>query len=674
MEQDIKNRFDEKRPFDVVRAEDFGGDLYEFYEPLEQLVRKVSGVDITGSRPVFLIGGRGTGKTMVLKFLSFEMQMKDFLKKSVGQTRSIETFNQNEIREFLNGRRFVGIYLRFKTTEYDSMKGEAARLFEPYFSLKVAEQIFRFLQILKASGILACNEEKRIAEFFVDQVKEPELKLEANVESVLRAIKEDLLPLFETIMEKHSYCSFSEIKKDLAIPVIVFKKVIFDLPGLVFAEIDHLRGKTLFVLLDELEYLSDYQTCCIGELIKDSDETPVIFKIGSRYMPERLPVGESREVLQEPHDFRIINITDALNAAHGGKKTDYRDLIKNILNKRLAKSQFFRERGITDVEQLFPNVALEKEALDLVGDREKHWEKFRSFLKRSGYHEKIDEVVSDLKCPNNPIIEKLNMLLFYRGKFPKVIRSMYEKYLSGNNEKYGHLYRKNALNLLFQLYHDYRKEKEYAGIDVFIHLSSGIIRNAIELCNQALTTAYNFQYEPSSDQPVDIVYQDIGTKHCARLQYDDIPRIPGNVGLEIQDFINQIGSVFRALHLDPYMIEPEPTHFETHYSKVKGRPKQILDAALRYAYLQEKPPMHPKSQAETMKRDFLINRIFAPYFQISYNVRGRTLITPSQIHILVSGSIAEKNQTRKQIIKQNSRKRGAKAREVEAQSTLFDVE
>ena len=77
MQEDTKNRFNEKRPFDVVRAEDFGEALYEFYEPLEKLIRRVSGVDITGSRPVFLIGGRGTGKTMVLKFLSIEMQLKD---------------------------------------------------------------------------------------------------------------------------------------------------------------------------------------------------------------------------------------------------------------------------------------------------------------------------------------------------------------------------------------------------------------------------------------------------------------------------------------------------------------------------------------------------------------------------------------------------------------------
>ena len=102
MEEYIKNRFDGKKPFDVVRAEDFGGDLYDFYEPLEKLIRKVSGVDITGSRPVFLIGGRGTGKTMVLKFLSLEMQLKNFIKNELMQSKSIEELSVNEMKTFLD--------------------------------------------------------------------------------------------------------------------------------------------------------------------------------------------------------------------------------------------------------------------------------------------------------------------------------------------------------------------------------------------------------------------------------------------------------------------------------------------------------------------------------------------------------------------------------------------
>jgi hypothetical protein len=657
MEKDIKNRFDEKRPFDVVRAEDFGGDLYEYYEPLEKLIRKVSGVDIIGSRPVFLIGGRGTGKTMVLKFLSLEMQLKDFIKHTLHQNKSPEELSQNEIKDFLKTRNFLGIYLRFKTTEYDQFKGDFSQLFIPYLSIKVAEQLFKALTIFRSSELISFEQEMEITKFFLKQIREPEAKAECNFDSILHFVRETLLPLYEVILEKKSYSSIDEIKKKFYIPVVLAKRIFFELPDFIFKNLDFLRGKNLFVLLDELEYLNDYQTRCIGELIKSSDETSVIFKIGSRYMPQRVPVGESSEVLQEPHDFRVINITDAMNSAHSGRKDDYSKLVKNILNKRLMKSDFFRNLNITDIEQLFPSLPIEQEALELVKGREKHWQKFKNYLQSSNTSEEISAIIELLRYPANPIVEKLNMLLYYRGVSPQEIKKMMQEYLGGKNDVYANLYKKNALNLLFQLCSDYRNEKKYCGIDVFIHLSSGIIRNAIEICNQALNTAYNYGYNPSLEKTIEATYQDIGAKNHARLQYDDIPRISGNLGLDVQDFINQIGTIFRALHEDRYLVEPEPTHFETDYWGVTGKAKEVFDATVRHSYIQKKPPMDPKSYGETRKADFLINRVFAPYFEISYRVRGRTFIQSSEICILITGNEIEKKRVRKAIIKENARKR-----------------
>lgn len=673
MERDIRNRFDEKKPFDVVRAEDFGGDLHEFYEPLETLIRKASGVDIIGSRPVFLIGGRGTGKTMVLKFLSFGMQLKDFIRRMPDQRKSWDRLGAQDIKAFLKEKKFIGIYLRFKTTEYDSMKKELVRLFKPYLSIKLAEQMFTFLKILKSSKMISSNLEAKISKIFIEQIKEPRLEAESSIDGVLRLIKKDILPLFETILEKSSYYSIDEIKKAYSIPIVISGRIIFSLPDFVFTELGSLRGKKLFVLLDELEYLNEYQKRCIGELIKDSDETSVIFKVGSRYMPKDLPVGESSEVLQEPHDFRVIYIADALNAAHSGKKTDYICLIKNILNKRLQKSDFFKSKGITTIKQLFPDLPIEEEARVLVENREKHWNRFKNFLRQSKSEKEIYETISYLKYPANPIIEKLNMLLIYRGYSPQEIKRMLEEYLHRKNRKYAFLYRKNALNLLFQLYSDYRSEKKYVGITVIVYLSSGIIRNAIEICNQALNSAYNFGYEPSGERSVEMQHQDAGAKYHAQLQYDDILRIPHNLGLEVQDFINQIGTIFRDLHLNRYLVEPEPTHFETAYPEITGRAKEVFDAALGYSYLQEKPPMQPKSSDQTKKGDYLINRVFAPLFNISHRVRGRTIISASQIDSLITGDDKEKTQTRREIIKKNSRKRRAKLFAPGVQKMLVDA-
>jgi hypothetical protein len=561
--------------------------------------------------------------------------------------------------------------LRFKTNEYDSLKKDIEQLFKPYLSIKVAEEIFKNLVTFKSSGLLSNDHEVKIAKYFINQIKEPVPKAENSFNGVLKLIREIILPQFETIFEKTSFYSIDEIKKDYTIPVVISKNIIFGLPNFIFAELDFLREKNLFILLDELEYLNDYHKRCIGQFIKDSDETSVIFKVGSRYMPQILPVGESNEVLQDPHDFREINIADALNAAHSGRKRDYSNLIKNILNKRLSKSTYFKDRGITNIAQLFPNLSIEDEAAELVKDREKHWKKFKTFLKQSKSEKEIKDIIECLKYPGNPIIEKLNMLLYYRKKSPEEIKKMCQEYLEGKNEQYTTLYQKNAFNLLFQLYSDYPpSEKKYVGINVFIHLSSGIIRFAVEFCSQALNVAYNFEYNPEKGKPIEIVYQDIGAKKHAKLQFNNITRIPQNLGLKVQNFINEIGAIFRELHLNRYLVEPEPTHFETNYSEiVQG--KNVFDAALDYSYLQKKPPMDPKSTSETKKDDFIINRVLAPYFEISYKVRGRTYISASQISSLITGGSEEKKKTRKEIVKNNEKKEKP---EIDIQSTLFGIE
>ena len=165
-----------------------------------------------------------------------------------------------------------------------------------------------------------------------------------SVEDAIENIQRTIIPLIETIEQKYAYYSIDEIKKKYEIPIILHKRIVFDLPDLIFSEVSLLKGKKLFVLLDELEYLDDYKARCIGELMKSSDETVVIFKVGSRYMRNTVPVGQSSEVLQESHDFNIIRITDALNQAHSGGKDNYSNLINRLTKQTLGKIKILQEK------------------------------------------------------------------------------------------------------------------------------------------------------------------------------------------------------------------------------------------------------------------------------------------------------------------------------------------
>jgi hypothetical protein len=650
-----RNKFDEQNPFEIIRAEDFGEDLFDFYQPLGKIFRKVSNVDIEGTRPVFLVGGRGTGKTMVLKYLSFEMQYKEYIKNILNIDDKSYTLSENEMLDFLKKSNFIAIYLKFRTTEYDVFVNDLKPLFLPITSLKIAERIFNILDLISKSNMISRESEKKIVSYFFDQIKSPQVKRKNTFKDTIESIKLSLIPMFEEIFTSYATYSIDEIKKKYEMPIIISKNIFFKLPEIVIQEIEPFENKNIFYLCDEFEFLSEYQKNSIAMLIKDSDGTPVIFKIGTRFMPKKISVGDSDEILQHIHDYRIINITDALNKAQGGKKFDYSNLIKSILNKRIAKSIYFKKCGITKIEQLFPNIAIVVEAKSLVKGRTRHWRKFQNKLQSRHTQDEISQIIDFLKYPDDPIIEKLNMLLYYRGKKPEEIHDMYNEYLANKNSQYTNLYQKNSLNLLFQLYNDYRSSKIYSGIDTIIFLSSGVIRYAIELCNQSVKTAKNYGYSFEKCGPIPNRIQDTAAKYHSDISFSDIREISSNMGLTIQTLANEIGTIFRALHLNQDLIEPEPTHFETRYSELNAEARMVIDTAIGYGILQEKPPMEPKNAHETKRNDYILNRILAPHFEISYRVRGRTQIDSELLQELITSNENKRKEIRIAIIKANSK-------------------
>ena len=664
MIQTITDRYDPKNPFDVVRAEDFGERLFEFYEPLEAVFKELTGIDVEGSRTVFLTGGRGTGKTMILKSLSFDMKLNEYNKNR----KKITDYNPTK---FIFDQKYYGIYLRFRSIEYDVFTNETLELFKPYLSIKIAERLFNLLNFFKTYDALTDKEEFKLCSFFQESIR-IDKKISLNtISDVIKYINDELLLKMEYFFEKSAYLSLNEIKKEISLPLVLSNKIFFELSEILFS-IPKFRGKKLFILFDELEFLKEEHQRYIFELIRGSDETPVIFKIGSRYLPSEMKVGNSDQFLQEPHDVRIINITDILNSAESiSLKNKYGYLIKNILNIRIKKSEYFEKKGINNIEQLLPTLSPIEEALMVVDKKIRHWSRFKKEIKDLKEDEKYI-IIKNLQYEKNPLIEKLNMLLYYRGLSSTEINKMMNGYLKNNNKKYKLLYDKNEYNLLFQLCNDYRVEKKYVGIDAIVYLSSGIIRNAIEMCNQILNIAYSYGHGDDGQTEIDYRYQDLGIKRFSRLLFDDVARIPGNLGLAVQDFINQIGEIFRALHIqDIFLSEPEPTHFETEYLEISGDAKKVFDAALRYSFLQKKPPMKSKQTGDVRRDDFVLNRAFAPLFGISYRVRGRTYISSKNISNLITYSKNQKNRIRRMIIRSKLSHREISSKR---QSTLLRFE
>ncbi len=81
--------------------------------------------------------------------------------------------------------------------------------------------------------------------------------------------------------------------------------------------------------------------------------------------------------------------------------------------------------------------------------------------------------------------------------------------------------------------------------------------------------------------------------------------------------------LFYSWQNDPILSEPEVTYFCVDCTALSGKARKILDSAVQWSVLQPKKAMKGKSATDPLFDVYALNHILAPYFGISYRLRGR---------------------------------------------------
>ena len=363
----------------------------------------------------------------------------------------------------------------------------------------------------------------------------------------------------------------------------------------------------------------------------------------------------------EDADYRRIRFEDVLTA----KDETFRELLKMIAKRRLEQTPDFKNRKLVEIDHLLGELPPEEEAKIIVFGNKTNQQEIDAYPldKYSKENNHITEIRAILKDKYNiisekalyelinkkPLLEMLNLLLLRRGEKPPLVTSLFKSYINKQkNEsfyKYRTLYEKNKLNLLFQLVSlNPPKQKQYAGFNVFCMLSSGIIRNFLELCYQSFNIAlFSDRDGVLNGKKLPISAQTGGAKTRAERYMDVIDGIP-EYGNEIKSLVRSLGAIFYSWQEDPALSEPEVTYFCVDYNSVSERSRKILDAAVQWSVLQQKKPMKGKSRTEPMSDVYALNHILAPYFGISYRLRGRIPLFSKDEFEMLLGNESDRKQ------------------------------
>lgn len=549
-----------------------------------------------------LVGGRGTGKTMILKSMAIDY-------KSCG----------GKFDESWRNEGFVGAYVRIDTNvvagfEKRGIEDEMWRvLFGHYFNLRIALEMIQALQVVEARGggpfdfgplyTRLCQLLRLTTA--VGSLREARLLVRASLDALLAHVNNPTR---------------------VASPLLVTNGVLITELSRVLAEDCGWPDKIWYLLIDEFENLSEDQQRVVNTLIKEN-QYPCVYKIAFR--PEGWWTRETlrpTEILTEPADFDRIDVENDLDA------DEYKRLVVDVFKMRLERLHI----PLT-LQELLPTVSPSDEARSIVADGPERAALCERVRTKIGQHPPGRTVAADLALVDDPLSTRVHLILLEKGISGQEIAAERRN----GSDRYKDWLHHYQIGSLFLLCSEYRKKKVYAGFVVFIILSSKILRNFIWLFNRTLEYAQENGFTVDAARPFSASEQSTAARDVADGAVAEILSF-GRAGSNLYGLTNRLGRLFEQLGKDPRQSQPEVTHFEV-VGDLREPLATVLRAASLYSVLQVVGATKQRGVLDLRGREYVLNRTFSPHYRISYRKMHKLSVPADEMLALATGSKAEQD-------------------------------
>ena len=597
------------------RAEELGPDLWgKFVVPL--FFHRLALDDVR--KPLLIEGGRGCGKTTLLRYLSHRTQLSE---KRILQSDALP--------------KQIGLYLRADTQYLRTFRGdwlsdpEWQQVFEHALCLMI------LTEMLSAFQLLARGPERQA--------------LFPGVQTLDMACLQDFDPatpkeVAEAAVYVHSLQNKlamwlnnpESIPKPLLLPL---KPVLTGLIRSARTQVPVLTDIDFFVFIDEYENLLQYQMRLINTYLKHS-EPPLIFHVAAKRnaMSDRATIGD--EQLQEPDDFRTVDIEEYLapdfdlfagelfcfrllrKGAHLDNSPVTEELLCNeqSVQRRLNDKDY--RRAVRDVVNgVLPSMTSEDIAAFVFKDDALRGRMTKAVDKTLREIDKSLRVEQFLR-PEIPLPSVCTLSLLSQGKKPAEILEELDKYAAGQPSRFSqgewihHYFLGSVLHLYLPLQ---RPCVAYAGFTTFLKLSRCNVRHFLELCHLSMQSVDDVSTDPWRSVPFE---KQAAAARTASALFVKETQGSGDHGNRLFLIVNTLGQIFRLSQQRPSQSESERTHFS-----IDGTPsdqaEMVLRECIKWSVLfatRETKVKDSRFEAD----EYVLNPIYAPYFGISYN-KGRKL-------------------------------------------------
>lgn len=614
--------------FGSYKAEWLQDSLFELYsEPLYF-------PELTTPRPCVLKGNRGTGKTTVLKSLSYQGQWE-----IIG--RSPSYLNNQERINAIRNLPYYGFYYRVSTPRVSAFSGDTLKenewqdLFLHYINIIFAQKLFVFLiwytkKIDNSFSLDKKSLSKICKSLCIDQVN--------SIDDI-----EDHLT--DSLIDLETYINNIGSEKRPTISSAGTLDSIFK----IISKHETFKNKTFFLIIDEYENLRDEQQQVVNTLIKHTTAA-YTFKIGVRQLGWRIrhTLNEAENLIS-PADYVLIDIENRFD------EEGFSKFAEEICNSRITKIFEELECDVEDVKsikELLVTISSEREA-EIQGISE-ITDPLRKDIKNTKDSTLIDAAsqLKDLELyvikyiadgKNEPFLETFKTV-------PKNENDWKYKF---NEYRYASLFTIRARKIGIKKY--------YAGWGIYTKLAAKNIRYLLELVERALILHLKEGKELAIE--VDAATQTNAAIAVGRKNLEELDGL-STYGAKLTKLVLGLGRIFGVLASDSTGHAHEVNQFRIRTTDQKSftdtedwlmrgdtKASSLINAAVMHLAVIPFPGNKPKDEGETKDNTYQLHPIFAPYFVFSHRKRRNLLLNEDQI----IGLLEDPRNTIKKVLEENNR-------------------
>jgi hypothetical protein len=579
-------------PFGMLRAELLDESLFKLFTAPAYYP------ELDAPRPSVLMGGRGTGKTTVLRCLSFE-----------GRYRMA--------RSGVSAWPYIGLYHRINSNRVTAFRGSQLsdemwrKAFGHYVNLLLVSQVLSFLAWYREN----LDRDARLPKAACVEVAATLFLDSSSDEDELRAAVRAAFGHFERFL--------NNVRTDDA-PMFSIQGQPLDEICQHLLAIPCLQGRKVTFIIDEFENLLDYQQIIFNTLIKHSGQY-YNFIIGVRELGWRQKyTSNGTEALTHPADYLLIDIGEKLSGEN------FEKFAAEVCELRRQRIEGPRPATI---QASLPGLSVAAEA-KLLGVEAAA----ARILERPDIAPEAREELEQLDA-----FERYMVDFFVRSgsTFKEILEERRVNYLKWSDRIHNY-----SVAILFELRQGKAGiTKYYAGWNVYVKLANGNIRYLLELIAQARALHTGAGYDPAGE--ISVTDQTKAAQAVGRKLLFDLPGLSAEGG-KLTKLVLGLGRIFEIMAKKPVGRAPEVTSFHLHDNAPLNELEPILREAIMHLAL-SRTVSNKLSGTDLRGYDYALHPIFAPFFEFSYRRKRKIKLSPSQL----LGLIAEPTRAAAQILRQS---------------------